>query len=96
MNRRNTWQDVTPLLAACGSKEALGGRLRCVKLLLDHGADPSLADEYDRTPMAYAAKNPEMVALLESYVTRSTTGLSAEGGDSAAAFIDGESYGNGH
>jgi len=96
VNRRNKLSGSTPLLKACSSKKALEGRLLCVKLLLAHGADPLLADDHNRTPMAYAAKEPEKVALLESYVARTTTGLATEVNDSAAAFINGESDGNGH
>lgn len=53
----------TPLLLAIE-----GGWLEGVKLLLDHGADPLLADDAGTTPLAAARKsrNQELIRLIES------------------------------
>jgi len=53
----------TPLLLAIE-----GGWLEGVKLLLDHGADPLLADDGGTTPLAVARKSgdEELIRLLES------------------------------
>jgi ankyrin repeat protein len=90
VNRCNTLTGGTPLHITCSSPKALEGRLKCAKLLLDHGADPLLPDSRGMTPMAYAAEEPEMAALLEPFAARANS-LAAgaeegeEGGGAAAA-----------
>jgi len=89
VNRCNTLTGGTPLHITCSSPKALEGRLKCAKLLLDHGADPLLPDSRGMTPMEYAAEEPEMAALFEPYAARANA-LTAEGA-AAGAITNGES-----
>ena len=52
---------ITPLMDA-----ASGGSLELVKLLLEHGADPSLRDNFGDSAEVYARKQgfPKVVELL--------------------------------
>ena len=54
----------TPLVAA-----AAGGDALIVKLLLDHGADPSRRDGWKRTPLSVATSE-EVRGLLRSHAHR--------------------------
>jgi len=53
---------------------AVGGDLNTVKLLLEHGADPSVRDSAGRTPAMDAARNEhwEIAAYLEKSAAEST------------------------
>lgn len=51
----------TPLIAAILAKN-----LEAVRLLLENGADQTIADGYMKTPMNYASASPAIEALLKS------------------------------
>lgn len=78
VNRCNTLTGGAPLHITCTSPKALEGRLQCAKLLLDHGADPLREDSRGMTPVAYAAEEPEMAALLAPYAAARSVALAAE------------------
>lgn len=83
----------TPLMLAAGKK-----RSGAVHLLLDAGADPTLADESGMDALAHAVKGgcPETVALLTEALARLAASESPEepAGWSAVAIIDDEPLGN--
>ncbi|GMH50624.1 hypothetical protein TrRE_jg180, partial [Triparma retinervis] len=63
LNTKNKIGGSTPLHAAANSKKDLEGRIQCVKLLLSHGAIPSVPDAYGSLPYSYAT-SPDMRVML--------------------------------
>ena len=63
-------QGWTPLHVACICQEK-----ECVRILLDYGADPTVMDEDQKTPLqhAYEVDNKSIVQLLLQKRTRKTT-----------------------
>ena len=88
MNKCNTLTGGAPLHITCTSPKALEGRLLCAQLLLDAGADPLLQDSRGMTPVAYAAEEPAMAALLAPYASARSLALAAQ--PRAATLMDGE------
>jgi ankyrin repeat protein len=86
VNKCNTLTGGAPLHITCTSPKALDGRLLCAQLLLDAGADPLLEDSRGMTPVAYAAEEPAMAALLAPFAAARSLALAAQ----AATFMGGE------
>jgi len=53
-------------------RAAINGDMYAVWILLSHNADPDLVDDYDRTPLWYAAKTNELAAMVLFPVTKNT------------------------
>ena len=64
VNEINATYNWTPLHRAVS-----GGHAEIVRLLLDHGADPSLRDKWDKTPLDHALEegHEEIAELLRSH-----------------------------
>ena len=66
VNIRNSYQATPLMLAACADEDPEGK----VRILLDHGADRDLTNEYGRTALYYARsynKPAALIDLLENY-----------------------------
>jgi ankyrin repeat protein len=80
VNRTNSLTGGAPLHITCTSPKALEGRVRCAALLLESGADPLLADGRGMTPLAYAADEPSLLAVIKPFADRAAAAGGGSGG----------------
>jgi hypothetical protein len=81
VNATNDLTGGSPLHITVSSPKALEGRLACVKLLLEAGADPLLEDNRGMTPFAAAEEGtePEMLEVIRPFAEAGMA-AAAEGG----------------
>jgi hypothetical protein len=66
VNKKNQLSGGTPLHITCSSPKPMDGRIACAKLLLSHGADPTLKDDRGMSALDCAAQEPELLQVLQS------------------------------
>jgi ankyrin repeat protein len=63
LNTKNNISGATPLHCAANSNKDVAGRLECIKVLMENGADPNVEDSYGNKPADYTDL-PEFRELL--------------------------------